>query len=97
MTQSITLDVFHPLVGETFVMRLAGDTEKRLELVEVNALPSQGGPREQPFALIFKDPGGSGQQQGMVKLTHDDMGEFDIFLVAVAEDDRGRLFEAIFN
>lgn len=97
MTQSIELDVFSPHVGETFVMHVSGDTEERLELVEVNALPSQGGPREQPFALIFKGPSGSGQQQGMVRLTHGDMGELDIFFVPVAEDQRGRLYEAIFN
>jgi len=97
MAQNIELDIFSPRVGEMFVLDVSGNAGERLELVEVNALPSQGGPREQPFALIFKGPGGSGQQQGMVKLTHDDMGEFDIFLVPVEEDQRGRLFEAIFN
>ena len=73
--------------------------EVQIELVEVKAyLP---GEHEQQgmerFSVFFAGPGDPVLPQQVFHLSHDQMGEFDIFLVPVSGDQRGYRYEAVFN
>ena len=48
------------------------------------------------FSLFFDSAGGS-LPQGLYHLEHQHMGELDIFLVPVANEKGGLLYEAVFN
>jgi hypothetical protein len=70
-----------------------------LELVEVRGWTVQ--PKEQQglerFSLFFRGPSDIFMPQQTYRLGHDQMGELDIFLVPVARESDGFLYEAIFN
>ena len=97
MTQNVELEHFSPCVGDTFTLESPGDRRDALELLEVKPLPAYGGPREQPFALLFKGPADTDLSQGMARVRHADAGVHELFLVPVGVDETGKLFEAIFN
>jgi hypothetical protein len=71
----------------------------QLELVEVRAYRPQE--HEQPgmerFSAFFDGPGDAPLPQSSYRLSHDQMGEFDIFLVPLSGDQRGYRYEAVFN
>lgn len=49
------------------------------------------------FSAFFDGPGEVQLPQGIYSLSHDQMGEFEIFLVPIARDERGFRYEAVFN
>ncbi|HKP38802.1 MAG TPA: hypothetical protein VJT71_18235 [Pyrinomonadaceae bacterium] len=49
------------------------------------------------FSIFFNGPGESGLAQGIYHLSHEQMGEIDIFLVPISGDKRGYRYEAVFN
>jgi hypothetical protein len=73
------------------------DHELQLVLIEVKAyLPQeneQGGMER--FSTLFKAD--AYLPQSLYHLSHDQMGELDLFLVPVGGDQRGYQYEAIFN
>ncbi|HYX30189.1 MAG TPA: hypothetical protein VE863_16725 [Pyrinomonadaceae bacterium] len=75
------------------------DHSLHLELVEVKKYRPQE--HEQPgmerFSAFFEGPGNSFVPQGVYRFGHDQMGEFDIFLVPISGDQRGYRYEAVFN
>jgi len=54
-------------------------------------------PRQERFSIIFRGPNETLLGQGMHYFKHDQMGEFDLFLVPISQDDRGTYYEAVFN
>ncbi|MGO9960811.1 MAG: DUF6916 family protein, partial [Solirubrobacteraceae bacterium] len=50
-----------------------------------------------PFSLIFTAPSPPILAQGMRRLTHDSLGELDLFLVPLQPDSGGARYQAIFN
>lgn len=102
MSASLTEEEFSRHLNTKFGVRLElpqlpGPIE--LELVEVQGRPS--GPDEQQgmerFSAFFRGPGHVRLNQHTFRLVHDRMGEFEIFLVPVAQDAQGFLYEAVFN
>jgi len=79
--------------------RVAGDGEVDLQLVEVSdlgpAAPVAG--RRRSFSLLFRGTRDLPLGQGIHRLEHAVMGRLEMFLVPVGRDDRGMLYEAIFN
>jgi hypothetical protein len=53
--------------------------------------------RQEAFSLFFRGPSNSHLLQGIHKLKHAQLGEFEIFLVPVAQDKDGFQYEAAFN
>ena len=70
-----------------------------LELVEVVVRKTE--PNEQAgmerFSTFFYGPLNSFLPQGTYELTHPEMGELLIFLVALGQEERGFRYEAVFN
>ena len=55
-------------------------------------------PRSEPFSLVFLGPSNPILPQATYRLTHDRLGQLDIFIVPVGPDPQGRIqYEAVFN
>jgi hypothetical protein len=53
--------------------------------------------RQETFSLFFHGPAEPFMSQGIHKLKNDRLGELDIFLVPVGQDQDGFQYEAVFN
>ena len=98
MPATLTEQEFSQHLNSKFQLKLA-DRELELELVEVKGYPA--GPNEhggmERFSIFFNGPGDIKLPQSVYHLTHERMGEFDIFLVPVSGGDNGYRYEAVFN
>lgn len=99
MLETLTLDHFTALVGETFRVQLGGDTQLDLVLSEVTALSaaSAGSDKRNPFGLVFRDPGRRVLPQSVYALEHPKLGRLEIFIVPIGPDASGMRYEAIFT
>ena len=66
-----------------------------LELTDVSELKLY--PRQEEFTLEFRGPSDMFLGQGIRNFTHEEMGEFELFIVPVRQDAQGFYYEAIFN
>jgi uncharacterized protein DUF6916 len=75
------------------------DRNLQVELVEVKSY--RAGEHDQQgmerFSAFFKGPGDPRLPQQVYRFSHDQMGEFDIFLVPISGDQNGYRYEAVFN
>jgi len=72
-----------------------------LELVEVTGYANKNSPSEEKnmerFSVHFYGPGNIYLPQAIYNLSHEAMGEMALFLVPLAHNERGFLYEAVFN
>ena len=98
MPVSLTEREFSQHVGTKFHLK-ADEREIELELIEVKGYVSQeieqGGMER--FSVFFSGPRDPFLPQGTYQMSHERMGEFELFLVPVASDDQGFRYEAVFN
>lgn len=93
----LTLEDFAGLVNETFAASLQ-DVEVPFVLVEARPLPAQPGLAVRPpFALLFRNAASFLLPQQIYPMRHPRLGEVGIFLVAVARERDGFLYQAVFN
>lgn len=74
----------------------ATDSGESLRLIEATALPGPPGASREAFSLVFRGRGAALEQKTH-RLRHARLGDLDIFLVPIARDGAGRLYEAVFN
>ncbi len=95
---TLALEDFSGLVGDRFVIDGTQSPPFELALAEAislgDALP---GSVRVPFSLIFTAPSPPILAQGMRHLTHDSLGELELFLVPLQPDAGGGRYQAIFN
>lgn len=66
-----------------------------LQLVKVE---EKAGPRhDNAFSIEFAGPLEPSLEQGIYRLEHPGLGSFDLFLVPVAGDDDGYVYESVFT
>ena len=95
--QSLTLDDFSSHVGETFLSE-AGDVSCDLQLVEAKPLQtSGGGPRQDPFTLLFQVDRQLNVSQGTFHLKADGKDFGPVVVVPVSADSEHLFLEAVFN
>ena len=97
MPVSLTEKEFSQHVGTKF--HLKAEREIELELIEVKGYVStqiEHGGMER-FSVFFVGPANSFFPQGLYLLEHERMGEFEIFLVPIAGDEKSYRYEAVFN
>lgn len=99
MAAVLTEEEFSKHVNTTFRARLDAEAEVDLELAEVKgyknkAIEQKGMER---FSVFFKGPEAPRLPQKTYTLRHDQMGEFEIFLVPLSPNDQGCRYEAVFN
>lgn len=95
MTDALSKASFDPLVGEAFLTGPA-DEAPALRLTETRALGSamrDGG----AFALTFQGPPEPFLAQATYRLSHETLGEVDIFIVPVEQREDGFVYEAVFT
>lgn len=104
MLETLTLDSFAGLAGETFALSETGDRTLPLDLVEARSLASAGTAAEgsrrarEPFSLVFKGPAAPVLPQRIYRLEHARLGALELFLVPIGRDPGGSLlYEAIFT
>lgn len=93
----LTLDHFAGCVNETFRAAL---NEGELEFVLVEAAPAgmqAPGAARAPFSLLFRNASPLLFPQQIYRMTHPRVGSHDIFLVPIAREREGFLYQAVFN
>ena len=81
--------------------RLVVDVPQTIELTLVSVTPRMIEPNEQAgmerFSAMFMGPLEIFIPQQTYRLSHPEMGEFDIFLVPLGQDGEGFRYEAVYN
>jgi hypothetical protein len=93
------IDTFAPHVGEAFDVVL-GEASAGLTLIEARPLPVAGvvsGLLRLPFSLLFRSASMIVLPQKIYRLKNAGLGALDIFLVPIARDGAGIVYEAVFN
>lgn len=90
----VTHETFQPLINTVFTATTDGvDGEGTFRLVEVELDVVRGGPRAQPFRLVFDGPTDALWPQQIYRLEHGDLGQLDVFMGPVESG----TYEAVFN
>ena len=95
MEASLTHEQFSQHVNTRFDVQLDETNATQLELVEISPLNVY--PRQEEFSIILRGPLTQFLGQGVRFLSHEQMGEFELFIVPIRQDDKGFYYEAIFN
>jgi uncharacterized protein DUF6916 len=98
MPTVLTEKEFSRHLNTTFHASFDPEREMDLELVEVKGYGGDDGYSEslERFSVFFAGPENITANQGIYRLRHDLMGEFEIFLVPVKHIGKLR-YEAVFN
>jgi hypothetical protein len=99
MLDGLTPDAFEPLLGSTFLLEAdTPDGSIELTLVAVERHGLRGGPRSEPFSLVFSAPPGPSLPQRIRSLRHPSLGGLELFLVPIGPGPEGPVrYEAVFN
>ena len=95
MEASLTHEQFSKNINTKFQVQLDENTSVDLDLAEVSELKLH--PKQEEFAVVFRGPLDKYLGQGGHLLTHDQMGEFELFIVPIRQDAQGFYYEAVFN
>ena len=98
MSAELTEKEFSHHLNTKFHLR-RDDQTVDLELVEVKGYLPQENEQTgmERFSVFFDGPGDTRLPQNVYSLTHEQMGQFDIFLVPISGDRNGFRYEAVFN
>jgi len=81
--------------------RLLAEAPRPIDLTLVSVTPRKIEAQEQAdmerFSAIFMGPPDIFIPQQTYRVSHPEMGEFDIFLVALGQDPEGFKYEAVYN
>ena len=102
MAAPLTEEEFSKHVNTKFRLKLDTTNSARqieLELAEVKGYAKKAEEHSgmERFSAFFDGPDDLQLPQGTYSASHDQMGEFEIFLVPIARDERGFRYEAVFN
>jgi hypothetical protein len=101
MPETLSKESFAAQLNTKFrvLLELENAPEVELELAELVEFPTLTHSRSdvERFSLFFYGPGNFFLPQQIYRLAHEQMGEFDIFLVPNAQEPRGFRYEAVFN
>jgi hypothetical protein len=101
MLGTFTVGTFAPRIGETFQLRLDASTVLETRLAEAQELGAgshgaRPGSRT-PFSLVFRGPARPVLPQQIYRMEHEEIGNFDLFLVPIGPDAEGMRYEAVFS
>ncbi len=101
MLEELSPGSFEPHVGPGWTMTTGtaevATLEVELELVEVRRFAG-GGPRREPFSLLFLGPASPVLPQSIRTFRHPTLGALDLFVVPVGPAPDGRMtYEVAFN
>jgi len=98
MLDKLTRESFAPHIGSTFEIQVSDEENLELELVETRAMGEKPKKGRQAFSCVFRGPKAILPQQ-IYPLKHKELGEMQLFLVPVGQDEEkeGTLYEAVFT
>jgi hypothetical protein len=98
MSASLTEKEFSQHLNTRFQLKL-DDQKVELELVEVKGYLPQAHEQAgmERFSVFFDGPVNARLPQRLYALEHEQMGEFEIFLVPISGNEKGFRYEAVFN
>jgi hypothetical protein len=94
MEASLTHEAFTQQLNTTFQVHHVEHIVP-VELTEISELKLY--PRQEEFAIVFRGPSNMFLGQGVHLFTHEQMGQFEIFIVPIRQDQQGFYYEAVFN
>jgi hypothetical protein len=95
VTSQLTHEEFLTNLKTRFQVQAEPDRYVDLELVEVSE-PKRS-PRQEQFSIVLRGPTESFLDQRTHTFRHESMGQFELFIVPISQDDKGFYYEAIFN
>lgn len=95
MYEELTHDAFTQNLNTKFHVSADDSSELDLELAEVSELKLVK--TQEQFAVIFRGPLDQFMVQGTRSFDHATLGQFELFIVPVKQDEQGYYYEAIFN
>ena len=95
----VTHEDFEPCLNGTFTVKVEDIDEQQLELIEIKPLGERDPDAKirQPFSLLFRGPSEPMLSQQMYQLENPACGELLLFLVPVGPDEKGMLYDTVFN
>jgi hypothetical protein len=96
--QLLTFETFAPHLNTTFALKL-GDSSIDLTLTAADKKPASvyRGMMREPFSLYFRSASQVVLPQRIYPIVHDAMGRFELFIVPIAREPQGIVYEAVFN
>ena len=95
MGDSLTHENFAAQLNTKFRVGIDDANAVDLVLAEVSELKTSA--RQEQFAIVFHGPIEVFLGQGLRQFEHDEMGQFNLFLVPIGKDDNSYSYEAVFN
>jgi hypothetical protein len=100
--ERLTEDAFSRHLYSTFRIYTSLLTAIDLQLVNVKRRETTSAKHARPakvdsFSVLFRGPQKSALESRIYRITHDQMGTFDLFISAVNDSKNERLYEAVFN
>jgi len=95
MEASLTHEEFTKHVNTKFQVENEESVPVELELINVSELKLY--PRQVEFSLEFRSPLNMFLSQGVHNFSHDQMGQFELFIVPFKQDGQGFYYQAVFN
>lgn len=95
MEASLTHETFTQHANTKFQVVLDENTTVDLDLVDVSELKLH--PRQEEFSVEFRGPLNVFLGQGVYSFAHENMGQFELFIVPVRQEADGYYYEAVFN
>lgn len=92
----LTLEHFAGCVNETFAAAFDG-MQMEFVLVEARPLTGQRDAARAPFSLLFRNAAAIVFPQQIFSMHHPRVGQVGIFLVPIAQERAGFLYQAVFN
>jgi hypothetical protein len=99
MDERLTEVNFTKHLNTVFRVKVDATRPVELKLVDVKGYASGANDPSgmERFSLFFNGPGDLQLPQRTYELEHEQLGTLHIFLVTVAQDERGFVYEAVFN
>ena len=96
MAQEVTHESFESIVGKTVDIN-AGEVSFQADVESVSLLRQYPGQERQPFSVVMQSHDAVNHGQQMYQLSHPSLGDLNLFLVPVGTDERGIVYEIVFN
>ena len=81
--------------GTAFTFRLGSERTVAMKLNKVS--DARRGANQEQFSIFFLGPLELFLQQALYQVSHSTMGSFALFIVPIAKENNGFLYEAVFN
>lgn len=95
MEASLTHEEFTKHANTKFQVQVDENTHVELELVRISEVKLY--PQQEEFAVEFRGPLDTFLGQGARNFAHEQMGQFELFIVPIKQNEQGFYYEAVFN